>query len=70
MMPGMNGYQVASKLKSNPSTRNIPVILLSALDDRNSRTHGLNAGAEDFLTKPVDRAELCERVKKLLRSKT
>ena len=69
MMPGMNGYQVAAKIKGNPDTKNIPVILLSALDDRNSRVHGLNVGAEDFLTKPVDRVELCTRVRNLLRSK-
>ena len=70
MMPGMNGYQVAAKIKANPDTRNIPVIMLTALDDRNSRMHGLNVGAEDFLTKPVDRVELCTRVRNLLHAKT
>lgn len=70
MMPGMNGYQVAAKIKGDVATKHIPVIMLSALDDRNSRMHGLNAGAEDFLTKPVDRAELCARVKNLLQLKT
>jgi signal transduction histidine kinase len=69
MMPGMDGYEVAGKIKENPATRNIPVIMLTALDDRNSRMLGLNAGAEDFLTKPVDRAELCVRVRNLLRLK-
>jgi CheY-like chemotaxis protein len=63
MMPGMDGYQVTATLKRDARTRHIPVILLSALDDRNSRAHGLGAGAADFLTKPVNRAELCERVK-------
>jgi CheY-like chemotaxis protein len=63
MMPGMDGYQVTATLKRDARTRHIPVILLSALDDRNSRAHGLSAGAADFLTKPVNRAELCERVK-------
>jgi signal transduction histidine kinase len=70
MMPGMDGYQVAAKIKQNPATNNIPVIMLTALDDRNARMLGLNAGAEDFLTKPVDRAELCVRVRNLLRLKT
>jgi signal transduction histidine kinase len=70
MMPGMDGYQVVGKIKENPATRNIPVIMLTALDDRNSRMLGLNAGAEDFLTKPVDRAELSVRVRNLLRLKT
>ena len=69
MMPGMDGYQVVAKIKQNPATNNIPVIMLTALDDRNARMLGLNAGAEDFLTKPVDRAELCVRVRNLLRLK-
>jgi signal transduction histidine kinase len=69
MMPGMDGYQVATRIKQNPATNNIPVIMLTALDDRNARMLGLSAGAEDFLTKPVDRAELCVRVRNLLRLK-
>ena len=67
MMPGMNGYVVAARIKGDAATRNISVILLSALDDLNSKAHGLGAGAEDFLTKPVTRAELCELVSKHLR---
>jgi signal transduction histidine kinase len=70
MMPGMDGYQVAAKIKQNPATNNIPVIMLTALDDRSAKMLGLNAGAEDFLTKPVDRAELCVRVRNLLRLRT
>jgi PAS domain S-box-containing protein len=69
MMPGMDGYQVAGSIKSNPATKNIPVIMITALDDRNARMLGLVAGAEDFLSKPVDRAELCVRVRNLLRLK-
>jgi signal transduction histidine kinase/DNA-binding response OmpR family regulator len=69
MMPGMNGYDVAGKIKSDPATKNIPVIMLTALDDRNARMLGLTAGAEDFLTKPVDRPELSVRVRNLLRIK-
>ena len=67
MMPGMDGYQVATRIKANPATRHIPVIMLTALSDKNSMMHGLNAGAEEFLTKPVVRAELSVRVKNLLR---
>ena len=70
MMPDMDGYEVASKLKGTIGTKNIPIIMLTALDDRNARMLGLSAGAEDFLSKPVDRAELCVRVRNLLRLKT
>ena len=70
MMPDMDGYEVAGKIKGNIATKNIPIIMLTALDDRNARMLGLSAGAEDFLTKPVDRAELCVRVRNLLRLKT
>ncbi len=69
MMPDMNGYEVAAKIKANVASKNIPIIMLTALDDRNARMLGLTAGAEDFLTKPVDRAELCVRVRNLLRLK-
>ena len=67
MMPGMDGYQVAARIKADDATSGIPVILLSSLDDSNSRAHGLRAGAEEFLTKPVNRAELAARVRSLLR---
>jgi two-component system sensor histidine kinase/response regulator len=69
MMPRMDGYEVARRIKANPSRTNIPVIMVSALDDRNTRMLGLNAGAEEFITKPVDRAELSVRVRNLLRLK-
>jgi DNA-binding response OmpR family regulator len=69
MMPGMDGYQVAGKIKDNLATKNIPIIMVTALDDRKARMLGLSAGAEDLLTKPVDRAELCMRVRNLLRLK-
>lgn len=69
MMPDMNGYDVTIKLKANPATRNLPIIMLSALGDRSSKLAGLNAGAEDFLTKPIDRIELWVRVRNLLRLK-
>jgi signal transduction histidine kinase/DNA-binding response OmpR family regulator len=69
MMPGMNGYDLAARLKSDSATKNIPIVMLTALDDRNARMLGLSAGAEDFLTKPVDRGELSVRVRNLLRIK-
>jgi signal transduction histidine kinase len=69
MMPGMDGYQVAGILKANPGTVNIPIIMVTELVDRSARLTGLNAGAEEFLTKPVDRAELGLRVRNLLRLK-
>jgi PAS domain S-box-containing protein len=69
MMPGMDGHQVAARIKGDPDTRNIPIIMVTALDDRHSRMLALSAGAEDFLSKPVDRAELCVRVRNLLRLK-
>ena len=69
MMPGMDGYQVAAQLKGNPATDHIPLIMVTVLDDRTGRMLGLSAGAEDFLSKPVDRAELCVRVRNLLRLK-
>ncbi|MDB5884313.1 MAG: hypothetical protein JWR74_484, partial [Polaromonas sp.] len=69
MMPGMDGYEVATRLKANPATANIPIIMITALADRSARLTGLHAGAEEFLTKPVDRAELWLRVRNLLRLK-
>jgi len=69
MMPGIDGYQLAGLLKAAPATSNIPIIMVTALVDRESRLAGLDAGAEDFLTKPVDRAELWLRVRNLLRLK-
>ena len=69
MMPGMNGYQVAGKIKGNLATNSVPVIMVTAIDDHNARMLGLSAGVEDFLTKPVDRAELRVRVNNLLRLK-
>ncbi|MES2949611.1 MAG: EAL domain-containing protein [Pseudomonadota bacterium] len=69
MMPGMDGHEVASRLKANPATSHIPIIMVTALTDRAARLSGLSAGAEEFLTKPVDRAELWLRVRNLLRLK-
>jgi diguanylate cyclase (GGDEF)-like protein len=69
MMPGMDGYAVAGALKADPATSNIPIIMVSARDDHDAQLRGLNSGAEDFLTKPVDRTELWLRVRNLLRLK-
>ena len=69
MMPGIDGYEVAAILKAGPSTANIPIIMVTALADRGARIAGLSAGAEEFLTKPVDRTELWLRVRALLRWK-
>jgi two-component system cell cycle sensor histidine kinase/response regulator CckA len=69
MMPGMDGYEFTERLKNDPATTSIPVIMITALDDRHARMAGLTAGAEEFLSKPVDRAELCVRVRNLLRLK-
>ncbi|MEO5816525.1 MAG: response regulator [Gemmatimonadaceae bacterium] len=69
MMPGMDGFEFTTRLKDDPATSNIPVIILTALDDHDARMLGLTAGAEEFISKPVDRAELCVRVRNLLRLK-
>lgn len=69
MMPEMDGYEACRRLKNKPETRNIPVVIITALSDKKSRIEGLNAGANDFLTKPVDKTELALRVKNLLRVK-
>jgi signal transduction histidine kinase len=69
MMPEMDGYQVAALLKADPVSSNIPIIMVTALNDRDARIAGLKAGAEEFLSKPVDRAELWLRVRNLLRLK-
>jgi len=69
MMPGMDGYQLATMLKADPVTLNIPIIMLTAQVDRNARLSGLKAGAEEFLTKPFESTELSLRVRNLLRLK-
>ena len=69
MMPEMDGFEVARLLKTNPRTRNIRIIMVTSLNDRASRLKALEMGANEFLNKPVDRAELSIRVKNMLRLK-
>lgn len=69
MMPGLDGYAVTRQLKDNPDTRHIPIILITALDGREDRLSGLEAGADDFLTKPFDDVILFARLKALVRLK-
>lgn len=70
MMPSMDGYEVAERLKTGKATRNIAIIIVTSLNDRQARLHSQRAGADDFLTKPVDRTELLLRVRNLLRLKS
>lgn len=67
MMPGgIDGYEACRRLKAMPETRHIPVVILTTLDDRDNKLRGLQAGAEEFLTKPIDDIQLMARVKSLL----
>lgn len=69
MMPDMDGFETVTQLKADPLTRPVPVIMITALNDRESKQRALEAGAEEFLTKPIDRADLNVRVRNLLRLK-
>lgn len=65
-MPDLDGFEIAAMLKSDPATATIPIIMLSAQEGRGARLVGLESGAEDFLTKPVDPAELLAKIRNLL----
>lgn len=69
MMPEMDGYEVCRRIKMNPSTQNIPIIMVTGLTDRDSRLEGLKVGANEFLNKPVDMTEIGIRVKNILKVK-
>ena len=69
MMPGMDGFEVCRRIKSNTKTTHIPVVMVTALDQPSDRVTGLDAGADDFLTKPVDDMSLFARVRSLVRLK-
>jgi two-component system cell cycle response regulator len=70
MMPGMDGFETCRRLKQAPSTAHIPVVIVTALDQPSDRVKGLDAGADDFLTKPIDEIALIARVRSLARLKT
>jgi len=67
MMPGLDGYEVCRRLRADPVLAEVPVIMVTALDDRDSRLAGIEVGADDFISKPYDRIELRVRVRAILR---
>jgi adenylate cyclase len=69
VMPEMSGYEVCRKIRENPATQILPVVMVTALDPSEERVKGLDAGADDFLTKPINQPELLARVRSLLRIK-
>src|SRR3984893_6808865 len=69
MMPHLNGFEVCEKIKNNPDTYLIPVIMITALSDKQDRIEGIRVGANDFLSRPLDRTELLARVRSLLKLK-
>ncbi len=70
MMPGLSGYEVCERLRADPDTALLPVVLCTSLDPQQERIKGIEAGADDFVSKPINRPELLARVKSLLRIKT
>jgi len=69
VMPGLNGFEVTQRLKSDARTKYTPIIIVTSLSDNEAKITGLYAGADDFINKPVDKAELCLRVMNLLKVK-
>src|SRR5256885_15185743 len=69
MMPGMSGYDVCRKIRQNAATAMLPVVMVTALDPTQERVKGIEAGADDFLSKPINQHELLARVRSLLRIK-
>jgi putative two-component system response regulator len=69
MMPGMDGFEACRRIKTSEATRQVPVILLTALDDADARLKGIEAGADDFISKPANREELLARTRSLVKMK-
>ena len=69
MMPGLSGYDVCRRIRADPATALLPVVLCTSLDPKQERIHGIEAGADDFIPKPINQQELFARVKSLLRIK-
>jgi len=67
LMPGRDGFELCRQIRANPALAEVPILLLTVLDDRDSRLAGIAAGADDFVSKPFDRAELTMRVQSILR---
>ena len=68
-MPGMDGYEVCRRIKANPASRLVPVVMITSLDGTSDRVQALNSGADDYMSKPVERVELVARVRSALRLK-
>jgi len=66
ILPDMSGHTVAATLRGNPATKDIPIIMITAMTDLATKARALHAGVTDFLSKPMGRAELCERVRQVL----
>lgn len=67
MMPGMDGFEVCRRIRNTPEVAEVPIVILTALDDREAMLRGIEAGADDFFTKPIDRRELLVRVRTITR---
>jgi CheY-like chemotaxis protein len=69
MMPKMSGFEVCKRIKNNPKTTDIPIIMVTALNEFGDIEHGINSGTDDFISKPVNKLELLTRVRTMLKLK-